>query len=421
MMRPDFHGWRIVAAAGGLQFLISGLMIHSFGAYVAVLRDSEGWSKTALAGVAAMQQLEAALLGPLQGWIADRHGARIMVRAGVVLFAAGLMLLGSATSLPMFYGIYLLIALGMGLAGFFSLSIVVVNWFERHRSRALSLVLFGMVAGGFAAPAIAWSLQTFGWRHTAFASGLMALIVGWPLAGMLHRRPEDLGQHVDGVAPARVEAPPAHADNAAPYGASRDATVREALRSRTFWLLGLGHASSLLVVSTVNVHAVTHIKEGLGYSLTQAAWMLTVQTVAYAVGVFASGVLGDRWNKAHLSAGCLLLHSLALFMLAYASSWTLVLAAGVAHGFAWGLRGPLMSALRADHFGRQAIGAILGLSMLIVLLGQVGGPLIAGVLADATGDYRLGFSVLAGLAGVGSCFFLMVPRRPPLQAQPVGR
>jgi MFS family permease len=419
MMHPasssqaGFHGWRIVAAAGGLQFLVAGLMIHSFGAYVAVLRDSEGWSKTALSGVAAMQQVEAALLGPIQGWIADRHGSRAMVRIGVVLFASGLMLLGTATSLPAFYAIYLLIALGMGLAGYFSLSIVVVNWFERLRSRAMSIVMLGMVLGGFVAPVVAWSLQTFGWRRTAFFSGLIALLIGWPLAGQLHRRPEDLGQHVDGMAPPAPE-PASAAASATALPVVRDATAREALRSRTFWLLGLGHACSLLVVSTINVHAVTHIKEGLGYSLTQAASILTVQTVAYGVGVFASGVLGDRWNKARLSAGCLLLHALALFTLAYAQSWSAVLVAGVVHGFAWGLRGPLMNALRADHFGREAIGTILGLSMLIVLLGQVGGPMIAGVLADATGSYRLGFTVLAALAGVGSCFFLMVPRSPRL-------
>ena len=429
--RPGFSGWRIVGAAAGLQFLVSSLMLHSFGAYVAVLRDTEGWSKTALSGVAAMQQIEAALLGPLQGWIADRYGSRGMVRAGVVSFSVGLMLLGTATSLPMFYAIFLLVALGMGLSGFFSLSIVVVNWFERLRSRALSILMLGMVFGGFAAPAVAWSLQTFGWRRTALVSGLIALLVGWPLAGLLHRRPEDLGQRVDGLDPAAgpsqqssnsasvsatatAAATPSHEDAAPSMPTSRDATVREALRSRTFWLLGLGHASALLVVATVNVHAVTHIKEGLGYSLTQAASMLTVQAFAYAAGVFVSGVLGDRWNKAHVSAGCLLLHALGLLLLAWGVSWSAVISAGVAHGFAWGLRGPLMSALRADHFGRRAIGSILGLSMLIVLLGQVGGPMIAGLLADMTGNYRMGFTILAAMAGAGSCFFLMVPRTPAM-------
>jgi len=307
--RPPFHGWRIVVAASGLQLLVATLMMHSFGAYVAVLPDSEGWSKTALSGVAAMQQVEATLLGPLQGWIADRHGARTMVRAGVVSFALGLLLLPLATTLAAFYGFYLLIAPGVGLAGYFSLSIV-VNWFERLRTRAMSLVMLGMVAGGFLAPLVAWSLQTYGWRVTAFCSGVLALVIGWPLAGMLHHRPEDLGQHVDGMAPAAL-APAPTAAATEPPPVVRDATVREALRSRIYWLLGLGHASSLLAVSTISMHAVTHIKEGLGYSLTQAASMLTAQSFAYAAGVLASGVLGDRWGKARLSAGCLLQHAVA--------------------------------------------------------------------------------------------------------------
>ena len=84
------------------------------------------------------------------------------------------------------------------------------------------------------------------------------------------------------------------------------------------------------------------------------------------------------------------------------------------HGVAWGLRGPFMQALRADYFGRSAIGMILGLSFLVIMVGQVGGPMIAGFLADLTGNYRLGFTVLALLAGLGSAFFLAAkkPARP---------
>jgi len=62
----------------------------------------------------------------------------------------------------------------------------------------------------------------------------------------------------------------------------------------------------------------------------------------------------------------------------------------------------------------SAIGMILGLSFMVIVVGQIGGPMIAGVLADATGNYRAGFTVLALLAGVGSVFFLMArkPARP---------
>jgi MFS family permease len=101
-------------------------------------------------------------------------------------------------------------------------------------------------------------------------------------------------------------------------------------------------------------------------------------------------------------------------MLAYAVNLAMLVAFAVLHGAAWGLRGPFMQAIRADYFGRSAIGMILGLSFMIIVIGQVGGPMIAGILADLTGDYRLGFTVIALLAGLGSLFFILArkPKRP---------
>jgi MFS family permease len=66
-----------------------------------------------------------------------------------------------------------------------------------------------------------------------------------------------------------------------------------------------------------------------------------------------------------------------------------------------------MQAIRADYFGRQAIGAIMGISAVITAVGQMAGPMIAGLLADLTGDYRLGFTVLSILAALGSMSFML--------------
>jgi MFS family permease len=73
-----------------------------------------------------------------------------------------------------------------------------------------------------------------------------------------------------------------------------------------------------------------------------------------------------------------------------------------------------MSAIRADYYGSAYFGTIVGVSSTIVMFGMVGGPLVAGVLADRTGSYELGFSILATLAAVGSIFFVLArrPRRP---------
>ena len=60
---------------------------------------------------------------------------------------------------------------------------------------------------------------------------------------------------------------------------------------------------------------------------------------------------------------------------------------------------------------------ILGLSLMIIVVGQIGGPMIAGLAADITGNYRTGFTLLALLAGLGSMFFVLAKRpAPPLRS-----
>jgi MFS family permease len=96
----------------------------------------------------------------------------------------------------------------------------------------------------------------------------------------------------------------------------------------------------------------------------------------------------------------------------------MLMAFGIFHGVAWGLRGPFMQAIRADYFGRNAIGLILGLSAAIIAVGQIAGPMVAGVLADLTGDYQWGFSLLALLSGLGSlCFILATKPVKPVANQ----
>src|SRR5690242_16251473 len=107
-----FYGWYMVAAASALQCLQAGLITQSFGAYVSVLQAERGWSKTALSGAAAMQQMESALLGPILGWFIDRFGSQGLIRAGVVVFGVGLMLVSRTDTLGGFYAAFLVMAVG---------------------------------------------------------------------------------------------------------------------------------------------------------------------------------------------------------------------------------------------------------------------------------------------------------------------
>ena len=67
----------------------------------------------------------------------------------------------------------------------------------------------------------------------------------------------------------------------------------------------LGHGFALLVVTAVNVHAISHMKEGLGYSLAQASLVIMVMTVAQAAGLLLGALVGDRWEKRYMAAACM--------------------------------------------------------------------------------------------------------------------
>ena len=169
------------------------------------------------------------------------------------------------------------------------------------------------------------------------------------------------------------------------------------------------------MVHAVAVHAITHLKEGLGYSIAEASLVISLVTLSQMGGVRPR--LADRrplGEALHRGRRACSRTRSGLLLLTYATSLTMVVAFAVLHGAAWGLRGPFMQAIRADYFGRSAIGMILGLSFMIIVVGQVGGPIIPGIFADITGDYRLGFTIIALLAGLGSVFFVLAkkPKAP---------
>lgn len=409
-----FYGWRIVFAGGALQFLQSVLLNQSFGIYLAVLVEERGWSKTAVAGAAALKSTEAAVLGPVLGWLVDRFGAQLIARVGIVTFGIGLMLLSRIDTLPGFYAAFVVVALGASMFSNPIVGVAIIHWFEKRRARALSALQFGAAIGGLFVFLVAASIQAFGWRATLLGSGLLALVAGWPLSRIIKSRPEDHGEHVDGV-------PPALKDDAQPVAAApaRDGfTAREALRTSAFWFMGFGHAFSLFAVTAINVHAVTHIKEHLGYSLSLATLVFTLVTVGQFFGVMMGWVIGDRYQKRFIAAICMLMHAAGLLMLTYAPGPVILVTAALVHGTAWGLRGPFLQAMRADYFGRSSIGVILGLSSMILVIGQIGGPILAGLFADWRGDYYMGFTILAILCGCGSLFFLMA--KPPRLRSTVG-
>ena len=419
-MRPQgkvFYGWWMVLASAGIQVVIGMLLMQAFGAYAAVLREEFGWSRAAISGAFSLARFESGILGPLQGWLIDRFGPRAVMIVGLLMFAVGMMAFSFINSILTFYTIFFVMAVGSSLGGFLAITVALVNWFSRHRAKALAISQIGFAIGGLLVPVLIISMETFGWRQTAFGSGVIVLITALPMALLIRHRPETYGETVDGLPPGAARETEARNGQQVASDGSEDFTAREAMKTRSFWFISLGHASALLIVSAVMVHLVLHVNENLGYSLTTAGLIVSLMTAMQMVGQISGGFLGDRFNKRVITVICMATHATALLLLAYATNLAMVAAFAVMHGWAWGTRGPLMQAIRADYFGTSNFGTIMGFSSLIVMLGTTTGPVIAGFMADRTGNYQAGFTFLALAAFAGSIFFVLATKPEPPAAR----
>ena len=402
-----FHGWKVTISGAVILALQSTLVLQAFGSYAVVLQDRFGWSKTTFSIAYSFNRAESGLLGPLHGWAVQRFGTRRVIRLGAVILMIGFLWFSQISSPLWFVVSFFVIAIGAGFSGFLTVTSETVRWFERKRSRALSILGLGIAAGGLAAPLVVLALTQLGWHTTAALSGVVMGALVLVLSRFFGSSPAEQGVAID-----NNPSPDPNQDRSRNGRVSTvHLTAQQALRSSAFWYLAFGHASALLVVGSMIAHLSLYLTQEQGFTLQGASFVLAGITIAQILGMLLGGILGDRFDKRWLCSIAMLGHVSGLLLLTYATSTTMIWAFVALHGFAWGARGPLMSAIRADYFGSTAFAQIMGYTSLILMFGMVGGPLLAGILADITGSYQTGFTILAALAATGSVLFALA--RPP--------
>ena len=404
-----FYGWYIVGAGIIINMLMGGLIMHAFHFYVAELTDEFLWPATIFGLAFMITRIESGVLGPIQGWLIDRFGPQTMMRFGIISTTIGLLLFSQLNSQTTFVGFYFIVAIGSSVGGFMTVSVAVVNWFERLRSRALGFMSTGFAFGGFLAIPVGTMIQEFGWRNTALVSAALLFVVGQTLAFLFVRRPEDRGLQKDGGEPA------AASTSSRPVSSHRhrDFTPREALRTRAFWGLALAHGAPLLVISGVFVHFTLLVEEVEGLTPFHSGLAYGIMNAAQLVGQLGMGYLGDRFSKRMLLIPAMFGHCVAAIMLGFATTYEAILIAAIINGLAWGSRAPLITALRADYFGARYFGQIMGWSSIVMSTFMTLGGFISSVLVDGTGSYEIPFIVL-GLGAVTGAFWVLIATRPTL-------
>jgi MFS family permease len=330
----------------------------------------------------------------------------------MIIAGGGLVLMSRMQSLGDYYLAFLTTALGLSLAWLGPPMYVVSNWFIRKRSRALAVLMAGSGLGGLLVPFMVMLIAHAGWRSGLVRIGMVYCLVSIPFAMMLKHRPEQRGLTPDGDIPDQNlhgKPVPSPVVSNATGPVETHFGLKDAVRTRAFWLITISLTLSQFVMTAVYVLEMPHL-ESIGFSRYAAGITVTWTTLLSLAGSLIGGFWGDILNKRYLLAAAVLLQGIGLFILANITRSFHIAAFVIIYGLGFGATVPLRPALIADYFGRANIGLILGVTMSIILFGSVLSPLIAGWFFDMTGNYRGIFSIYAAILSFGAPAVLAAKR-----------
>ncbi|MCH8186240.1 MAG: MFS transporter [Chloroflexi bacterium] len=413
-----FYGWWIVIAGGIGMSIASGINFHGFGNFIIPLSKEFGWSRTVISAVFSLARLESGLLGPIEGYFVDRIGPRRLMLVGIPLMGLGYILMSRINSLTAFFLVYVLgIALGNSLGMSTPMTAAVANWFNRKRGLAFGVMWSGVGLGGLLVPALGWAVERYGWRDAAMFVGIGLIAVGIPIASVMRHRPEQYGYYPDGKAPDGTAAQrPTQAD------LSQDFTAREALRTSSFWFLSLSITARSLVSGGIGLHLVPYFV-GLGASPVGAAALAGSVGVMSIPGRFGLSAMGDFVDRRYVMAASLAVMTVAIVLMARATSISGVIPVLVVFSAAQGGISVIPQSLIAEYFGRRSYATIQGFRSSIQMAGIIVGPIISGLVFDATGSYTIAFLGFSGASVVSMVLVLFAkpPKRPLRSESRAGR
>ena len=383
--------------------------------FVALLREFE-WSRTLLSGAFTVVRIEGSFLGPVEGILTDRLGSHRMALIGFLITSLGFFGLAMVSHPIHFYLALLAITGGVGLGSFIPVVTAVNWWFTKQRNRALGLAMSGVGMGALWSPLIAWGITTHGWRIAAATIGIVLLTTAVPLSRAIR--------------PGR-----SHPSQGSNYKVSSDAggtgkdldaepefTLRQAMRTRAFWLIPLAHMTNGFTTSAVYVHGIPHLVE-VGFTPLTAGYVMATYGLTEVVMRIFGSFIGDRVDKRYAFTAYCIVQALGMVALARAESMPGALIFAFLFAIGHGGRGPVVVAIRGEYFGRKSFGTIMGIGNLITSISGISTPLILGILFDTQGTYVPGFLGMAALTFSGG--FLMLgavrpspPRTEGLQPSP---
>jgi predicted MFS family arabinose efflux permease len=333
--------------------------------------------------------LVSAALGPHAGQAIDRWGGRVVLIGTNLVFALGLLALGSARGPWSLFVAWAILGIGMG-AGLYEAAFAALVRLYGTGSRN---VITGItLIAGFAST-VGWPLSALlegrvGWRGACFSWAALHLVLGIPLNAMLPRAVP--------MAPAPV------AGTAAPTATSRQI-------ERAGALLALAFAATWFISTAMAAH-LPRLLQATGATLATAVAVGALVGPAQVAGRVLEFGLLRRIHPLFSARAAALLHPLGAAVLALVGA-PAAAAFALLHGAGNGILTIAKGTVPLVLFGPLGYGRRQGWLMVPARIAQALAPWLFGVLLDRWGADAVWISAGVGLVAFAALWRLRAPVR----------
>ena len=400
-----FYQWLVVGLTMVMQAVSYGILVYAFGLFVVPWMNEFGSNRADIMLAVFVLQIGMGAISPITGRLLDKYDPRWLITLGGFLLAVALASVSLVTSMWQLTVLYaIVIPVAITLTGPLASQTIITKWFSHKRGLAIGVSAIGTSIGGFLMPVLAGSLlASMDWRTTLQYLAVLAFLLICPMAWLvLKRKPAASSQA-------------AIADGTdKPLVAEQDQrvwTTREILSTRNFWLPVMALLPLAMAFGGIQFNLSAYGQD-LGNSLQDSAWLISLMSLSMILGKLFFGYMADRMDHRKLYWVAALGMLLTLVLLQDSPSYFVLCAASACMGFAIGGLLPMMGSIYSDRFGSKSFGRVMGLVTMIITLGGFG-PLIAGAVFDATGDYDAAFMTFIALiiAGALGMFWLKKSER----------
>ncbi len=393
--------WKVAAASVAVHLCLGS--VYAWSVFVKPLQEQFGCGKAALTSVFSLAIVMLGLSAAFGGGWMERRGARKSVMLAGLFFGGGVMLAGGAVawrSLPLLYVSYgLLGGIGLGLGYLMPVS-TLIKWFPDRRGLATGMAVFGFGAGALIAAPLARFLMDSWSLPAAFVALGLAYLLVMPLAAQVLAAPP-AGYRPLALANSKTKLP----------ANQHNIELRDALRTRKFWLIWAVFFINISVGITLISQASPMAQEMAGLSAVQAGVLVGLMGIFNGAGRIAWSSASDYMGRTRTFSLMLGLQALLLLSLAHSPNAFLYQCSFLVILTCYGGGFSTCPAFIADQFGARTAGAIYGVTLTAWSLAGIAGPLLGALLREQTKGYTFMLYPLTGVLLMAIVFTEMIARK----------